>query len=310
MNDLNINLNLLKVLSALLQEVHVTAAGRKVNLTQAATSNALKQLRAIFQDPLLVRGQGGQMTLSPLAESLKPRVRLAIEQLQGIFDVDKSFVARESTRVFNVGMNDYFEFVLLPMLIERIANLAPQVKLNAFHMNSFNDTSLLSEGRIDLVLGNFPNIPQNLMTQALFTDMATFVARKNHPIFKDQHVKFKDMLEYQFIMVSFMEDPKSNYLDHLFKRANLDKRVSVTVPHAMTALHSIAHSNLITHTCCHIARPFASNMRLTLINKPTGMPKLFTDGEYQAKQYWHKSQQQDPGHQWLRQQIKHVADEL
>lgn len=307
---MNINFNLLKVLNAVLEEVHVTAAGQKLHLTQAATSNALKQLRAIFQDPLLIRGQGSRMSLTPLAESLKPQVKQALVQVHQVFNVDTHFDPKTSTRVFNIGMSDYLEFVLLPGLIQHISRLAPSIKLNAVHMNDFTDSALLSPGRIDVIVGNFPHAPQNLMTQHLFHDKGIFVARKNHPIFKDQHIKFKNLLEYEFIMVSFTQDPQNNYLDYLFKRAKLAKRVSVTVPHAMIALQALVDSDLITHTCWHLAEPFAKQAGLKLISQPTGMPSAFNQDEYQAKQYWHKTQTQDRAHQWLRQQIKLVAEQF
>ena len=187
---------------------------------------------------------------------------------------------------------------------------APNVTLNVLHMNAFPDPAMLSSGQIDLILGDFPSAPNNLMMQSLFKDTPTFVARKNYPIFMEQHVKFKELLEYEFVMVSFMQDPQANFLDHLFKRANLKKRVAVTVPHAMSALQALVNTDLITHTCCLLAKPFAVQAGLKLISKPSGAPKIFTEGEFQAKQYWHKAQQADAGYQWLRQQIKKVASEL
>ena len=46
MNVSGIDLNLLKVLAALLEERSVTAAGRRIGLSQPATSNALRRLRS------------------------------------------------------------------------------------------------------------------------------------------------------------------------------------------------------------------------------------------------------------------------
>lgn len=50
-----VNLNLLPVLSALLEERNVTRAARRLGLTQPAVSNALAQLRGLLDDPILVR---------------------------------------------------------------------------------------------------------------------------------------------------------------------------------------------------------------------------------------------------------------
>ena len=61
-----VDLNLLVVLRALLQERHVTRAAARVGLSQSATSHALARLRAIYSDPLLVR-RGRALALTPRA---------------------------------------------------------------------------------------------------------------------------------------------------------------------------------------------------------------------------------------------------
>jgi transposase-like protein len=61
-----INLNLLLALDALLTEASVTRAAARLGLTQSALSHALRQLREVFGDALLIRGRGGMvLTASP-----------------------------------------------------------------------------------------------------------------------------------------------------------------------------------------------------------------------------------------------------
>ena len=55
MNLQSFDLNLLKVLDALLREASTTRAGERIGLSQPAVSAALGRLRAAFDDPLLVR---------------------------------------------------------------------------------------------------------------------------------------------------------------------------------------------------------------------------------------------------------------
>src|SRR5215469_1137035 len=51
----SLDLNLLVLLHALLEEHHVTRAAKRSFLTQPAMSRALERLREMFGDPLLVR---------------------------------------------------------------------------------------------------------------------------------------------------------------------------------------------------------------------------------------------------------------
>jgi hypothetical protein len=55
MNLKNADLNLLVTLDALLAERNVTRAAERLSLGQPATSAALRRLRRMFGDPLLVR---------------------------------------------------------------------------------------------------------------------------------------------------------------------------------------------------------------------------------------------------------------
>ena len=50
-----IDLNLLTVFATLMQERSVTRAGRRLNLSQPATSGALTRLREVFREPLFIR---------------------------------------------------------------------------------------------------------------------------------------------------------------------------------------------------------------------------------------------------------------
>ncbi|MDZ4366992.1 MAG: LysR family transcriptional regulator, partial [Afipia sp.] len=55
MNLRSVDLNLLVILDALLDEAHVSRAAIRLNLSQPATSASLGRLRQLFGDPLLER---------------------------------------------------------------------------------------------------------------------------------------------------------------------------------------------------------------------------------------------------------------
>src|SRR5689334_8481772 len=75
------NLNLLRVLDAMLECRNVTRAGERFNLTQPAASAALARLREAFGDELLVQ-VGREMKLTPKAE----RMRDPIKQLLALLE--------------------------------------------------------------------------------------------------------------------------------------------------------------------------------------------------------------------------------
>lgn len=68
-----VNLNLLPILRELLRERNVTAAAKRLNLTQSGVSEALGRLRVQFGDELLVK-TGRRMVPTALALEIAPRL--------------------------------------------------------------------------------------------------------------------------------------------------------------------------------------------------------------------------------------------
>ena len=90
-----LDLNLLVALDALLEERHVTRAGRRVGLSQPAMSNALARLRRMLDDPLLVRTPAG-MAPSPRAEALADPLR---EALRAVDDAERDLAFARAARL-------------------------------------------------------------------------------------------------------------------------------------------------------------------------------------------------------------------
>src|SRR6266478_4764560 len=83
MNLRSLDLNLLVVLDALLDEAHVSRAADRLCLSQPATSAALQRCRHIFRDELLERGRG-TMYLTPKAKALRAPLQ---SLLNGVVDL-------------------------------------------------------------------------------------------------------------------------------------------------------------------------------------------------------------------------------
>src|SRR2546430_2434613 len=76
-----IDLNLLVVFDAVMQERNVTRAGGRLGLSQPAMSHALARLRHMLKDELFVRAPKG-MVPTPRAEQLASHVRAALDGFQ------------------------------------------------------------------------------------------------------------------------------------------------------------------------------------------------------------------------------------
>src|SRR6266851_1627370 len=77
----HLDLNLLRVFEALIEERSATRAGSRLGLTQSAISHALNRLRYVMKDELFVRGPDGMQPTERAAE-IAPRLRQGLLQLQ------------------------------------------------------------------------------------------------------------------------------------------------------------------------------------------------------------------------------------
>src|SRR5262245_48601207 len=107
MNLSAIDLNLLLVLHAVLEERSATRAARRLHVTQSAVSNALARLRQLLNDPLVVRSGRG-LVATPRAEELAPLLRELTTRLTVALD-RREFVPEASTRTFTIGLADNYQ---------------------------------------------------------------------------------------------------------------------------------------------------------------------------------------------------------
>ena len=100
MNLRSIDLNLLVVLDALLDEAHVSRAAARLNLSQPATSSALDRCRHLFGDPVLERGKGG-MQLTPKAEALRDPLKNLLVGIAAVVDAPEEQLSeiRQTVRI-------------------------------------------------------------------------------------------------------------------------------------------------------------------------------------------------------------------
>src|SRR5690606_19505199 len=105
MADMPHDLNFLYLVDALYREGSVSAAARRLDLTQPAASHALNRLRARFGDPLFVRSGAG-MTPTPTGERMARGAARALALIRSDVLEEPRFDPGQSERRFTVGMTD------------------------------------------------------------------------------------------------------------------------------------------------------------------------------------------------------------
>jgi DNA-binding transcriptional LysR family regulator len=125
-NPNRLDLNLLRVLDAILETRSVTTAASNLSLTQSTVSNQPARLRDAFDDPLFVRTSQGMMP-TPLVMAIADPIRKSLVAIRFCLEEQLGFDPLTSDRTFKIFMSDVGQLIFLPRLLERIARVAPRV---------------------------------------------------------------------------------------------------------------------------------------------------------------------------------------
>jgi DNA-binding transcriptional LysR family regulator len=241
MNLRSIDLNLLVVLDALLDEAHVSRAADRLGLSQPATSSALERCRYLFDDPLLERGKG-LMRLTPKAESLRVPLKNILSDVTAIIQppaVDL-MTLRQTVRVV---MADLPAIIVAGPLHKQLAKTAPGINLVVQPWHGASEAlDALAKGTIDLASSVFPAADVSFRRKELLWVRYLVLMRKDHPAAKEFNLEA--WLAYPHVMVSGRGDTRGA-LDDVLMGIGRTRRVGVVVPSFLMVAPLLAGSDLI-----------------------------------------------------------------
>ena len=126
MNLSRIDLNLFTVFDAIYREGGITAASKRLHLSQPAVSHALGRLRELLDDPLFER-HGNEMIPTPLARTLAVTIGSSLGNLEQMLHRAGRFDPASSQRMFTIAVRESQESTFLPGLLAKLAATAPNI---------------------------------------------------------------------------------------------------------------------------------------------------------------------------------------
>jgi DNA-binding transcriptional LysR family regulator len=291
-----VDLNLLVVLDALLQEKSVTRAARRLNMSQPAASRALSRLRALFFDALLVEGAGGYV-LSARAEALRPGLHSTLSGVGEMLSV-APFDPATATGHVRLAMLDLQAASLVPYLLTRLAADAPGLDLDILPPTATAIDTLESD-TADAVIGVFDDAPAGIRRRRLFDDHFITLMRVGHPV-AECGLTLERYLALSHIVVS-VTGVGAAPVDIALASQGLERRVQVRVPSFLAAVEIAARSDLVMTLPTSLAQTAAGMARFVAVPPPIDL------GRFTMSLLWHARQQDDPRHVWLRQAVVAAA---
>ena len=294
---------LMRVLCALVEERSVSRTARRLDQAQPAISAALKRLRAIFCDPLLVRDK---LDMVPTARALQlaAQTRVALDAMDKLIAAPEAFDASRAALTFRVASPDYLAPSFLADVAGRIRAEAPQCRLELHPLGADFDTMrALADDKLDVIIGNWPDPPERLHMSLLIEDELVCLVRQGHPLAAAALTEALYLAAGHVVPTRYSSAQRGVVETHLASlRASRDARV--VVPYFGLAPHVVAKTDLVFTTARHFAQPFTELLPLVMMKAPPGFPKM------RFYQLWHERVHHEPAHRWLRNLIAEVGRAL
>ena len=312
MKKLNqIDLNLLVYLEVLLRERNVTQAANQLGLSQPAMSNGLRRLRALFDDPLLVRTSEG-MTPTERALELEPLVKDILLGVDRAMQPATEFEPRAAQMVVRIMASDYAESTLFPAVLTELRDNAPDITLDIMNPS---DVSFLDveRGKVDLVINRFDQMPQSFHQITLWQDSFSCLLSPNHPILDDFSLESYLSADHIWVSKTGMGvgvgvDPSDvqrlGWVDSALAQLGEKRRIRVFTRHYQAAMTLAEQNDLIVTLPTRATWLKQNDPRIAIRQVPFDVPPL------ELKMAWSPLLHNNAPHRWVRQFITRIARSL
>jgi DNA-binding transcriptional LysR family regulator len=295
MNLFGVDLNLLVLLAELLREKSVSRAARRAGLSQPAASHALRRLRELFDDELLVR-VGRRMVPTPRALELGPPLERALASMSTLVAPPAAFDPRTAKRSFRIATADLQQVVLFPRLLSILAGEAPGLDL-VVDPGIHHVADRLAAGELDL--GLFPlrardRLP-GLREHVLLHDHFVCLVRRGHPLARRQpDAKRFAAARHAFVAPGGV---RGGVVDDVLAERGLTRRVAFQAAQFLVAPFVVAETDLVITVPAQVARLFTRLLPLAAFEPPVPL------GGFSMSLVWHERFDADPAHRFLREAV-------
>lgn len=263
-----VDLNLLVVIDVLLREQSITRTAEQLNLTQSAVSHALKRLRMMFGDELLVR-DGRRMRPTIRAERLAETLPRILQQLTYALAGPEPFQPATSTRTFRLAAPDFIG-PLVPLLLQNIGEMAPGVRVE-FAQYSSMAAQELADGRYDALIAHSALKNEGLRGQPLGSWAWAVFGRADHPAFADWSLE--SWSSYPHLQIRATALRGQGPIERMTSKLGMNRIVGAVVPHFSMAAPILAQTNLLLTVPSMVMNQIATIYNLKRQTVPFELPQ-------------------------------------
>ena len=299
-----LDLNLLKVLRALLEVKNTRKAAELLHLSQPAVSRCLSRLRDYFDDELFIRTSHG---LEPTSKALEIGARLPaamdllMEAVSGSDHFDPSFYHGKVT----LAINGFIAHWLAPPLIKRIMKEAPNMEVHITNWEG-STPALLTDGQAQVGVNYFPlDISKQLVQRKLGTETFVVVCRKDHPLNASMLPEHFELYSIASLLIPNWNELR-NHTAELLKKFDVTPNIQLRSSHLNIILDTLEDTDLLFPSSALLAATLDKNkFKMLSID-----PALFhTQSLGDLAMVVANKSRRHPLNEWLQQCVSECANE-
>jgi DNA-binding transcriptional LysR family regulator len=284
-----VDLNHVRALHVLLDEGHVARAARRLGITPAAASNALRRLRDQLGDPLLIRvGRG--LVRTPLAEALRQPAREVLAAAERLLEVSAPFQPEAFDGELVLTTSDRVAEVILPALDRQLGARAPRARLRVRTQTVDVAASLREHGGVAVVPSTVRE--RGLAGATLFVDDFACVLRARHPLLRGRWT-VERFAAAEHVLVTPLAGAARGAVDDALAALGLERRVSRVVSSFALAVPLVAGSDRIAVLPRSFAAAHGGAGGLVIRPPPLALASL------DMQLVWVPGHERDPRHAWF-----------
>lgn len=218
---MDINYELYKVFYHVATSLSFSEASKQLYISQSAVSQSIKTLEKKLEQPLFIRSTK-RVQLTPagkvLLKHIEPAINLIRRGETQLFDSGSLGLGQ-----LHIGASDTIcRYFLVPYL-KQFHKKFPNVPIKVTNATSPGCVELLTQGKVDLIVTNFPNSNLNhsyiRKIVCSFTDV--FIANPAHFHLKQQEISFAELRQYPILTLD-RKSTTSEFLHNLFLQHQLE----------------------------------------------------------------------------------------
>ncbi|MBR1124610.1 LysR family transcriptional regulator [Bradyrhizobium lablabi] len=303
-----LDLNLLRVFDAIMEERSVLRASQRVFLSQSAVSHSLARLREMLDDELFVRTAAG-MQPTARALAMAPLVRDALKTLEAAVGPPK-FDPGSSTKKFTIAANDFTTTIVAPHLLGILGAEAPHIDIVIRPVTRIDLAEQIDLGRIDAAIGTFSPAPQRFKSSLLFEYDDVLIAPASRSL---GTMTIEKLSRLSIVVVSFGGEQEGavdgfiserglarrsemydrSAFERAFSAAERVPRIAVSLPHFLAVPALLEGPDLVAIVPRPLAEAFAREHAISICELPYPTTRL------EVRSLWHERHEGDASQEWL-----------